>query len=34
MGGGDAKGDSVGILIFVSFVFLVLPLLVAYFSRR
>jgi hypothetical protein len=32
--GGDPEGDSVGIVIFVSFAFLVLPLLVAYLSRR
>lgn len=32
--GGDPEGDSVGIVIFLSFAVLVLPLLVAYFKHR
>jgi hypothetical protein len=32
--GGDPKGESVGMRIFLSFAFLLLPLLVAFLSRR
>jgi hypothetical protein len=32
--GGDPKGDTVGLWIFLSFAFLLLPLLVAFLERR